>query len=48
VYNYQLKIARVFAILIILAAISISLHTAVKMLRRLIVFWRKPDHKIEA
>jgi hypothetical protein len=47
-YNYQLKIARVFAILIILAAIGISLHTAVKMLHRRIVFWRKPDHKIEA
>jgi NitT/TauT family transport system permease protein len=47
-YNYQLKIARVFAILIILAAIGISLHTAVKMLHRRIVFWRKPDHNIGA
>jgi NitT/TauT family transport system permease protein len=47
-YNYQLKIARVFAILIILAAIGITLHTAVKILHRRIVFWRKPDHKIEA
>jgi NitT/TauT family transport system permease protein len=46
-YNYQLKIARVFAILIILAAIGISLHTTVKILHRRIVFWRKPDHKIE-
>jgi len=46
-HNYQLKIARVFAILIILAGIGISLHTAVKMLHRRIVFWHKPDHKIE-
>jgi len=37
-YNYQLKIARVFAIL---AAIGISLHTAVRILHRQIVFWRK-------
>ena len=47
-YNYQLKIARVFAILIILAAMGITLHTIVKILHRRIVFWRKPDHKIEA
>lgn len=47
-YNYQLKIARVFAILIILAAMGITLHTAVKILHRRVVFWRKPDHKIEA
>jgi ABC-type nitrate/sulfonate/bicarbonate transport system permease component len=37
----------VFAILIILATIGISLHTTVKILHRRIVFWRKPDHKIE-
>jgi len=42
------KIARVFAILIIPAAIGISLHTAVRILHRRIVFWRKPDHKIES
>jgi NitT/TauT family transport system permease protein len=47
-YNYQLKIARVFAIIIILAVMGITLHTIVKVLHRRIVFWRKPDHKIEA
>jgi ABC-type nitrate/sulfonate/bicarbonate transport system permease component len=38
----------VFAILILLAIMGITLHTAVKVLHHRIVFWRKPDHKIEA
>jgi NitT/TauT family transport system permease protein len=42
-YNYQLKIARVFAILIIPAAIGVGLHTAVRVVHRRVVFWRKPD-----
>ena len=47
-YNYQLKVARVFAILIILAAMGITLHTLVTIRHRRMVFWRKPDHKVEA
>ena len=47
-YNYQLKVARVFAILIILAALGITLHTLVRILHRRVVFWRRPDHKVEA
>ena len=47
-YNYQLKVARVFAILIILAAMGITLHTLVRILHRRVVFWRRPDHKVEA
>jgi NitT/TauT family transport system permease protein len=47
-YNYQLKIARVFAVLIILAVIGVALHTAVKVVHRRVVFWRKPDHKLDA
>jgi hypothetical protein len=39
----------VFAILIIiLAAMGITLHTLVRILHRRMVFWRKPDHKVEA
>lgn len=47
-YNFQLKIARVFAILVILAAMGITLHVIVKTLHRKIVFWRAPDHRLEA
>jgi NitT/TauT family transport system permease protein len=47
-YNYQLKIARVFAILIILAMIGVALHTSVRIVHRRVVFWRKPDHKLDA
>ena len=47
-YDYQLKAARVFAILIMLAAMGITLHTFVRILHRRMVFWRNPDHRVEA
>jgi NitT/TauT family transport system permease protein len=36
-YNYQLKVARVFAILIILAAMGITLHALIRVLHRRVV-----------
>lgn len=47
-YNYQLKIANVFAVLAMLASVGIVLHVAVKMLHRKIVFWKKPHYRIDA
>jgi NitT/TauT family transport system permease protein len=47
-YNYQLKIAKVFAVLVVLAAIGIALHLAIKTLQRKVVFWRKLSDRVEA
>jgi NitT/TauT family transport system permease protein len=46
-YNYGLKIAAVFAVLIVLAALGIALHLAVTLLHRRVVFWRRPQHLVE-
>jgi NitT/TauT family transport system permease protein len=46
-YNYSLKIARVFAVLVILAIMGITLHLAVDLLHRRVVFWRRPQHRLE-
>jgi NitT/TauT family transport system permease protein len=47
-YNYQLKIANVFAVLAVLASIGIGLHLIVKALHRKVVFWRKPIYRVDA
>jgi NitT/TauT family transport system permease protein len=47
-YNYHLKVARVSAIPIILAAMGMTLHMLVRILHRRMVFWREPDHKVAA
>jgi len=47
-YNFQLKIAKVFAILVVLAAMGITLHLIVKALHRRVVFWRQPLHRAES
>jgi NitT/TauT family transport system permease protein len=46
-YNYSLQIGRVFAVLVILAVMGISLHVAVNLLHRRVVFWRRPQHSVE-
>jgi NitT/TauT family transport system permease protein len=46
-YNYSLKIAAVFAVLIILAVLGISLHLVVTLLHRRVVFWRRPQISLE-
>jgi NitT/TauT family transport system permease protein len=46
-YNFELKIARVFAVLAILAAMGITLHIIVRTLHRKVVFWRRPEHRLE-
>ena len=40
--NYSLKIACVFAALGVLVIMGISLHMAVNLLQRRVVFWRRP------
>ena len=47
-YNYQLKIGKVFAVLVVLAVIGIALHLAIKTLQRKVVFWKKLSNRIEA
>jgi len=47
-YNYQLKIAKVFAVLVVLAVIGIALHLAIKALQRKVVFWRRLSDRVEA
>lgn len=42
VYNADLKIDAVFALLIVLAAVGVSLHTAVLVVQSRVMFWTRP------
>jgi NitT/TauT family transport system permease protein len=42
VYNADLKIDAVFALLIVLAAVGVSLHMAVLLVQRRVMFWSQP------
>lgn len=46
-YNFALQIARVFAVLVVLAAMGIALHLLVDLLHRRVVFWRVPRRNVE-
>ena len=46
--NYQLKIGKVFAVLVVLAVIGVALHLAIKALHNKVVFWTKLSTRIEA
>lgn len=45
VYNADLKIAAVFALLVVLATIGIVLHGAVKLVQRRVMFWAEPPER---
>ena len=45
VYNADLKIAAVFALLVILAAIGLLLHAAVRLVQRRVMFWVEPPDR---
>ena len=45
VYNADLKIAAVFALLVVLATIGIVLHGAVKLVQRRVMFWVEPPER---
>ena len=45
VYNADLKIAAVFALLVILAAIGLVLHAVVRLVQRRVMFWVEPPDR---
>jgi NitT/TauT family transport system permease protein len=44
--NFNLDTAGVFAALVCLAAMGVTLHLAVQWLQRRLVFWSEPDHPV--
>jgi NitT/TauT family transport system permease protein len=42
-YQFELEVAGVFAVLVVLGAMGIALHLLMRVLQRRIVFWSKPD-----
>jgi NitT/TauT family transport system permease protein len=42
-YQFELDMAGVFAVLVVLGAMGIALHLLMRVLQRRIVFWSKPD-----
>jgi NitT/TauT family transport system permease protein len=42
-YQFELEVAGVFAVIVVLGAMGIILHFAMIVLQRRIVFWSKPN-----
>ena len=42
-YQFELEVAGVFAVIVVLGAMGIILHFAMGVLQRRIVFWSKPN-----
>jgi NitT/TauT family transport system permease protein len=47
-FNTALDIAGMFAVLILLATLGITLHLLMQAIQRRVIFWAKPDHVIGA
>ncbi len=47
-FNYNLDIAGVFAVMILLAVLGVALHVLMQVIQRRVIFWAEPDQVVGA
>ena len=47
-FNYNLDIAGVFAVMILLAVLGVALHVLMQVIQRRVIFWAEPDEVVGA
>ena len=47
-FNYNLDIAGVFAVIILLAVLGVALHVLLQVIQRRVIFWAEPDEVVGA
>ena len=47
-FNFQLDVAAVFAVLILLSIMGVALHLIMQLIQKRVIFWAEPEQVIGA